>query len=47
MLQRGLSPPRKLNQNQAVEQSVDWTKFRDDATALFDRLASQDIPTFN
>ena len=24
----------KLNHNQAVEQSVDWPKFRNDATAL-------------
>ena len=26
----------KLNHNQAVEQSVDWPKFRDDATALLE-----------
>ena len=27
----------KLNHNKAVEQSVDWPKFRDDATALLER----------
>ena len=26
----------KLNHNKAVEQSVDWPKFRDDATALLE-----------
>ena len=26
----------KLNHNKAVEQSVDWSKFRDDATALLE-----------
>lgn len=26
----------KLNHNQVVEQSVDWPKFRDDATALLE-----------
>ena len=26
----------KLNHNKAVEQSVDWLKFRDDATALLE-----------
>ena len=27
----------KLNHNKAVEQSVDWPKFRKDATALLER----------
>ena len=26
-----------LNHNKTVEQSVDWSKFRDDATALLER----------
>ena len=26
----------KLNHNKAVEQSVNWPRFRDDATALFE-----------
>ena len=32
----------KLNHNKAVEQSVNWSKFRDDATALLDHYGCKD-----